>query len=196
MQRQSQKKMSKTFSSRRVEEVSLSPSVSVFKERWPALFSEAQVRKFDNFSFHKELFICLLKLWDLLSAIESFLYCSFIHSLIKEEFRRIMTISLEETFMLQLDRYTPCLLQLMFAKGGAARSKMRPLLDTVNEVWFCFCFLNKCAICDLSEIICIQRAQRGKSEVFKNMSLKKGFSLTCKSLTSIVSLFTKMYLLT
>lgn len=37
-------KMSKTFSTRRAEVVTLSPAVSVFKERWPALFSEAQVR--------------------------------------------------------------------------------------------------------------------------------------------------------
>lgn len=41
-------KMNKTFSSRRVEVVTLSPSVSVFKERWPALFSEAQVRMSDH----------------------------------------------------------------------------------------------------------------------------------------------------
>lgn len=37
-------KMSKTFSTRRAEVVAHSPAVSVFKERWPALFSEAQVR--------------------------------------------------------------------------------------------------------------------------------------------------------
>ncbi|XP_051810247.1 uncharacterized protein LOC110946336 [Acanthochromis polyacanthus] len=43
-------KMNKTFSSRRVEVVSLSPSVGVFKERWPALFTEAQVRITDHFS--------------------------------------------------------------------------------------------------------------------------------------------------
>ena len=41
-------KISKTFSSRRVEVVTLSPSVSVFKETWPALFSEAQVRMFEK----------------------------------------------------------------------------------------------------------------------------------------------------
>ncbi len=44
-------KMNKTFSSRRVEVVSLSPSVGVFKERWPALFTEAQVRMSCNFFF-------------------------------------------------------------------------------------------------------------------------------------------------
>lgn len=43
-------KMSKTFSSRRLEVVTLSPSVDAFKERWPALFSEAQVRMFYHFS--------------------------------------------------------------------------------------------------------------------------------------------------
>ena len=36
----------KTFSMRRVEVVTLSPAVSVFKERWPGLFSEAQVKMF------------------------------------------------------------------------------------------------------------------------------------------------------
>ncbi|ROI96436.1 uncharacterized protein [Chanodichthys erythropterus] len=86
--------MNKTFSSRRVEVVSLSPSVGVFKERWPALFTEAQI---------------------------------------KEEFRRITTVSLEETFMRKLDEYTPGLLRLMRAKGGAAGCKMRPLLDTLND---------------------------------------------------------------
>ena len=54
---------------------------------------------------------------------------------IKEEFGRITTIQLEETFMLKLDAYTPRLLQLMRAKGGAAGSRMRPLLDTVDEVF-------------------------------------------------------------
>ncbi|KAK0137701.1 hypothetical protein N1851_026095 [Merluccius polli] len=83
-------KMNKTFSSRRVEVVSLSPSI-------------------------------------------------------KEEFRRITTVSLEETFMLKLDEYTPgasfiklCVKPsvdhcLMRARGGAAGSKMRPLLDTVID---------------------------------------------------------------
>ncbi|XP_073788000.1 uncharacterized protein [Danio rerio] len=86
-------KMNKTFSSRRIEVVSLSPSVDVFKERWPALFTEAQI---------------------------------------KEEFRRITTVSLEETFLRKLDEYTPGLLRLMRAKGGAAGCKMRPLLDSLN----------------------------------------------------------------
>ena len=47
-------KMSKTFSSRRIEVVTLSPAVSVFKERWPALFREAQVRVWSNryYIFH------------------------------------------------------------------------------------------------------------------------------------------------
>uniref|UniRef100_A0A3Q3QMZ1 Uncharacterized protein n=1 Tax=Monopterus albus TaxID=43700 RepID=A0A3Q3QMZ1_MONAL len=38
--------------------------------------------------------------------------------------------------MQKLDAYTPCLLQLMRAKGGAVGSRMRPLLDTVNEVYY------------------------------------------------------------
>lgn len=46
-------KMTKTFSARRVEVVTLSPSVSFFKERWPALFNEAQVR--ENFPLHKKI---------------------------------------------------------------------------------------------------------------------------------------------
>lgn len=55
-------KMSKTFSTRRVEVVPLIPSNSVFKERRPALFSEAQVRKFDHFPLQKKIFTCLRKL--------------------------------------------------------------------------------------------------------------------------------------
>ncbi|KAG7468837.1 hypothetical protein JOB18_000798, partial [Solea senegalensis] len=53
---------------------------------------------------------------------------------IKEEFWcTTTTVSLEETFMLKLDEYTPGLLQLMCPKGGAVGSKIRPLLDTVND---------------------------------------------------------------
>ncbi|CAL9685463.1 unnamed protein product [Knipowitschia caucasica] len=87
-------KMTKTFSSRRIEVVTMSPSISVFKERWPALFTEAQI---------------------------------------KDEFRRITTVSLEETFMRKLDEYTPRLLKLMQARGGVAGQKMRHQLYTVND---------------------------------------------------------------
>ncbi|KAL6473124.1 hypothetical protein MHYP_G00193120 [Metynnis hypsauchen] len=87
-------KMSKTFSSRRLEVVSSSPAVQDVKERWPALFSEAQI---------------------------------------KDEFRRITTIRLEETFMSKLDGYTPRLLELMRAKGGVAGTKLRPILDAINQ---------------------------------------------------------------
>ncbi|KAG9269204.1 hypothetical protein AMEX_G16207 [Astyanax mexicanus] len=52
---------------------------------------------------------------------------------VKEEFRRITTVALEEMFMLKLDWYTPRLLQLLRAKGGAAGARMHPLLNTVNE---------------------------------------------------------------
>uniref|UniRef100_A0AAV2J793 Uncharacterized protein n=1 Tax=Knipowitschia caucasica TaxID=637954 RepID=A0AAV2J793_KNICA len=72
----------------------MSPSISVFKERWPALFTEAQI---------------------------------------KDEFRRITTVSLEETFMRKLDEYTPRLLKLMQARGGVAGQKMRHQLYTVND---------------------------------------------------------------
>ncbi|MEQ2280784.1 hypothetical protein AMECASPLE_023522 [Ameca splendens] len=77
-----------------MEVVTQSPVINVFKDRWPALFSESQI---------------------------------------KEEFHRITTISLEETFMRKLDVYTPCLLQLMRGKGGVAGSRMCPLLDTINQ---------------------------------------------------------------
>lgn len=49
--------------------------------------------------------------------------------------------------MLKLDGYTPRLLQLMRAKGGAVGSRIRPLLDTVNEVYFLFHFLLLILIC-------------------------------------------------
>ncbi len=40
--------------------------------------------------------------------------------------------------MLKLDEYTPRLLQLMRAKGGAAATRMQHLLNTVNEVIYQF----------------------------------------------------------
>ncbi|KAE8299862.1 hypothetical protein D5F01_LYC02280 [Larimichthys crocea] len=52
---------------------------------------------------------------------------------IKEEFRRITTIPLEQTFMHKLDEYTPKLITLMKAKGGAVGNKMRPHLDRLSQ---------------------------------------------------------------
>lgn len=43
-----QEKMAKTFSIRRLEVVSDSPAAADFKERWPALFCEAEVGKYAN----------------------------------------------------------------------------------------------------------------------------------------------------
>ena len=61
---------------------------------------------------------------------------------IKEEFRRITTIPLERTFMHKLDKYTPKLITLIKAKGGAVGIKMRPLLDSLSQVClFCLFIL-------------------------------------------------------
>lgn len=65
------------------------------------------------------------------------------------EFRRITTISLEDKFMLNLDRYTPGLLQLMLARGGTSGTRMRTLLNTINEVCFCFTFFHRYFILSL-----------------------------------------------
>lgn len=43
-----QEKMAETFSIRRLEVVSDSPAAADFKERWPALFCEADVGKYAN----------------------------------------------------------------------------------------------------------------------------------------------------
>ena len=53
---------------------------------------------------------------------------------IKEEFRRITTISLEQTFMYTLDRHTAKLTTLMKAKGGVMGTKLRPFLDKLSQV--------------------------------------------------------------
>ncbi|XP_041824554.1 uncharacterized protein LOC121629095 isoform X3 [Melanotaenia boesemani] len=74
-----QKKMARTFSYRRLEVVSGSPTANDLKDRWPALFYEAEI---------------------------------------KEEFCRITTISLEQTFMLKLDQYTPKIIGLIEANLG------------------------------------------------------------------------------
>ncbi|KAI7802666.1 hypothetical protein IRJ41_016598, partial [Triplophysa rosa] len=109
-----EEKMLRTFSIRRKEVVTISPAVSVYKERWPGLFSKAQVLV---------------------------------------EFRRITTISLEETFMLNLDRYTPRLLQLMLARGRTSGTRMCPLLNTINEVCFCFTFFHRYFILKKRDIL-------------------------------------------
>lgn len=46
-----EEKMSKTFSIRRLEVVTTGPAVSVLRERWPGLFSKAQVRMFVSLIF-------------------------------------------------------------------------------------------------------------------------------------------------
>ena len=56
---------------------------------------------------------------------------------IKEEFRRITTIALEQTFLNKLDGYTPKLLDLMKAKGGEVGTKLRPFLFKLSQVCFC-----------------------------------------------------------
>ncbi|CAL8293580.1 unnamed protein product [Arctogadus glacialis] len=52
---------------------------------------------------------------------------------ITEEFRRITTISLEQSFMSKLDAYTPKLLALMKAKGGELGTKLRPFLFKLSQ---------------------------------------------------------------
>ncbi|CAL8382348.1 unnamed protein product [Arctogadus glacialis] len=52
---------------------------------------------------------------------------------ITEEFRRITTISLEQSFMSKLDAYTPKLLALMKAKGGELGTKLRPFLVKLSQ---------------------------------------------------------------
>lgn len=89
-----QEKMAKTFSYRRLEVVSGSPAAEDFRERWPALFCEAEI---------------------------------------KEEFRRITTVSLEQSFMYKLDHYTTKLIALMMAKGGVIGTKLRPFMDRLSQ---------------------------------------------------------------
>ncbi|KAM6992389.1 uncharacterized protein ora6 [Tautogolabrus adspersus] len=54
-------------------------------------------------------------------------------SQIKEEFRRITTISLEQSFMYKLDHYTSKLTVLMKAKGGVVGTRLRPHLDKLSQ---------------------------------------------------------------
>lgn len=53
---------------------------------------------------------------------------------IKEEFRRITTISLEQTFMCKPDAYTPKLLTPMKAKGGEVGIKLRMFQYKLSQV--------------------------------------------------------------
>ncbi|XP_023806029.1 uncharacterized protein LOC110015578 [Oryzias latipes] len=89
-----QEKIAATFSSRRLEVVRSTPSIKDFMERWPALFSETEI---------------------------------------KEEFYRLTTISLEQKFIYNLDKYTPKLIGLMEAKGGIIGSKLKPILLKLRQ---------------------------------------------------------------
>ncbi len=53
---------------------------------------------------------------------------------IKEEFRRITTVSLEQSFMYKLDHYTTKRIALMMAKGGVIGTKLRPFMDRLSRV--------------------------------------------------------------
>ena len=48
------------------------------------------------------------------------------------EFQRITTLRLEPTFMSALDRYTPKLLDLFRAKGGAVGERLKKLLGLLE----------------------------------------------------------------
>ncbi|XP_051960854.1 uncharacterized protein LOC127628167 isoform X2 [Xyrauchen texanus] len=52
---------------------------------------------------------------------------------IKEELKRITTVSLEQSFMYKLDHYTTKLIALMMAKGGVIGSKLRPFMDRLSR---------------------------------------------------------------
>lgn len=51
-----------------------------------------------------------------------------------EEFRRCAAVPLESVFMSQLDKYTPDLLDLFSAKGGAVGQRIKNLLMELIQV--------------------------------------------------------------
>lgn len=62
------------------------------------------------------------------------IFCFVFFIQIKQEFRRITNIPLEQTFMHKLDEYAPKLVRLMKDKGGVVGLKMRWLLDRPSQV--------------------------------------------------------------
>lgn len=60
--------------------------------------------------------------------------CLYLSFQIKEEFKRIITIHLERTFLSKLDRHTTKLVEIFRKKGGIAGTKIRPMLDSLSEV--------------------------------------------------------------
>ncbi|KAL6490138.1 hypothetical protein MHYP_G00004830 [Metynnis hypsauchen] len=56
-----------------------------------------------------------------------------IYQYIKEEFLRITTLHLESKFMLLLDQYTPKLLCIFTAKGGAAGRRIRGIMSCLHK---------------------------------------------------------------
>lgn len=76
----------------------------------------------------------MLILQQIISTVPDVVLVNLLPIQIKEEFRRITTISLEQCFMYKLDHYAPKRIALMKAKGGVVGTKLRPFLDKLSQV--------------------------------------------------------------
>ncbi|XP_063077217.1 uncharacterized protein LOC134467236 [Engraulis encrasicolus] len=57
----------------------------------------------------------------------------FYESQVKEEFKRITTIHLDQTFLTKMDLYTPKLLTIFKTKGGTAGTKINSVLESLSQ---------------------------------------------------------------
>ncbi|XP_063049243.1 uncharacterized protein LOC134443319 [Engraulis encrasicolus] len=57
----------------------------------------------------------------------------FYDSQVKEEFKRITAIRLDQTFLTKMDCYTPKLLTIFKTKGGAVGAKMKSVLELLSQ---------------------------------------------------------------
>ena len=57
----------------------------------------------------------------------------------KEEFKRITTINLDRTFLTKMDFYTPKLLTVFKTKGGTSGTKIKSVLESLNQVGTVHC---------------------------------------------------------
>jgi len=133
--------MQRTFALRREEIVNLAPPVAELKDRWPALFCEAQVSiKLKICIYHQSSLICYVCLSENVSKAQCYNITLLLFFMqLYSEFHRITNQNLPSALFAALDKYTPQLLKLYKKKRtGSLGQKMESIMMAFEEQVFFF----------------------------------------------------------